>query len=171
MSKPTTIGELELQDGELDGTELIEIEKAGVSKALTISSILELIDVSGLTPEQLNLLNSVKSKVDKIPNMSLSSNNFTNLLRAKLVDIEPMSTKNSKDAFLLSRTNHVGFQSIETITGLVSLLNSIDRAIDTKVTGAGVTKIVRLTQLEYDGLFENKDPNALYVIVPYTHGN
>lgn len=168
--EPKTIGDLDREEGDLDGSELLEIEKDGLSKSLAIKKILALIDASGLTIEQLALLNSVKNKVDKVQGMNLSSNNFTDILRSKLVDIEPNATKNSKDSFLLDRSKHHGTQPIGSIDGLTTFLNSINNALSGKVSGTGVNNIVSLTQLEYDGLFEDKDPRTLYVIVPYTHG-
>lgn len=55
-------------------------------------------------------------KVDKSLGLGLSEENYTTVEKGKLTGIESQATKNSSDAFLLSRTNHTGTQNADTIT-------------------------------------------------------
>jgi hypothetical protein len=60
--------------------------------------------------------------------------------KTKLNTIEAGATTNSTDAYLLSRTNHIGSQSISTITGLQT-------ALDTKLEASSIANFETTTQL------------------------
>lgn len=59
---------------------------------------------------------SLGTKVDKVLGKGLSTNDYTTAEQSKLSGIAPSATANSSDATLLSRANHTGTQSADTIT-------------------------------------------------------
>ncbi len=67
----------------------------------------------------------VANKVDKIAGKGLSTNDFTNPLKAKLDSIEADATANDTDANLRDRTTHTGEQPTSTITGLDTIIAGI----------------------------------------------
>lgn len=100
--------------------------------------------VNAVTKDELQAI--AGTKVDKVTGLGLSSRNFTVQLNQKLAGIQTGATRNSPDSFLLSRTNHTGFQSISSISNLQTTL-------DNKVTKDG-TKV--LTTNNFDLAYLNK---------------
>ena len=55
--------------------------------------------------------------MDKVAGKQLSTNDFTTVLKSKLEDVSEDATKNQSDAYLLTRSNHVGVQPISSVEG------------------------------------------------------
>jgi hypothetical protein len=61
------------------------------------------------------------------------------------------------------RSTHTGTQAMSTVTGL-------EAALEGKITGSGITRIVAITQSAYAAL-ATKSASTLYVIVAEQNGN
>lgn len=72
-------------------------------------------DGSGNAAASNGVFDALALKVDKAEGMGLSSNDFTTEEKTKLVGIENGATANFSNAQLLSRGNHTGTQSADTI--------------------------------------------------------
>lgn len=94
-------------------------------------------DYSKISERNFNVLNSEKVEVEL--GKGLTSNDFTNDDKSKLDGVADEATKNHSDLYLLSRENHTGFQSIDTISGLQYKLYSLE------LQSAGVTVIPSYT--------------------------
>lgn len=70
---------------------------------------------------------TLNNKVEKVEGKSLSTEDFTTDEKTKLGGIASGATANSSDAFLKNRANHTGTQTIQTIEGL-------DSALETKLS-------------------------------------
>lgn len=75
---------------------------------------------SGVSQSEIDTL--LAGKVDKVAGMGLSQANFTTAEKTKLTGVADGATKNQTDAFLTNRTNHTGFQTMSTVTGLTDAL-------------------------------------------------
>lgn len=80
-----------------------------------------------------DFIDILNNKVDKIPGMGLSSNDLTDELYEKLMNIQAGATVNSPDSYLLDRNNHTGTQSIDTIRGLRESLESRNGIISGRI--------------------------------------
>jgi hypothetical protein len=66
----------------------------------------------------------VTSKVDKVTGKSLSTNDFTNILKGKLDGVAIGATANSTDGVLLDLGNHTGSLPLGLVSGLSTALNN-----------------------------------------------
>lgn len=82
------------------------------------------LDLQGNPQDNVLLGQALNSKVDKITGKGLSTNDYTSVEKAKLEGIEEGATQNEDDTFLLNRANHTGVQSIGTVSGLQTSLDS-----------------------------------------------
>lgn len=117
-----------------------------------------------------------------LPAADTNAGVMTAAMKTKLDGVASGATVNSSDAVLKDRANHTGSQSIATITGLQTALNSKgtsnlalgltsttalpgDTTADEigGVLGVGIGRVVSLSQTEYDSLATH-DPATLYVI-------
>lgn len=76
------------------------------------------------------LQTALNNKVDKVTGKALSTNDFTDLEKTKLIAIENGATANSTDITLLNRGNHTGNQAMSTVSGLDTALNGKQDKID-----------------------------------------
>lgn len=78
------------------------------------------------------------NKVDVVPGMGLSTEDFTPTEKAKLATIATGATENFSNSTLLNRANHTGEQGIDTITNLQTIL---DVKQDVLVSGDNIKSI------------------------------
>lgn len=68
---------------------------------------------------------SLDGKVDKIAGKGLSTNDFNNLLKSKLENIQENATANQTDSHILSRQSHTSAQPMTTIVGLETEMSTM----------------------------------------------
>lgn len=74
--------------------------------------------------QPMALVSDLQGKVDKVPGKGLSTNDFSDEAAAKLGGVAAGATKNAADALLRDRSTHTGTQSIASVAGLQTLLDS-----------------------------------------------
>lgn len=84
---------------------------------------------------------ALNNKVDKISGKQLSQEDYSSSDKSKLSGISANATVNQTDAYLLSRSNHTGTQSVTTITGLsaVATSNSYNDLSGKLTAGTGIS--------------------------------
>lgn len=88
---------------------------------------------------------ALATKVDKVAGKVLSSNDYTDVEKAKVAGISAGATQNATDASLRDRTTHTGAQPISSITSLQGILDAkagltyvnSQNALDEKVSNKG----------------------------------
>lgn len=100
--------------------------EAGATKNLPDASLVARSSHTGTQAMSTiqDLATLLNAKVKKVVGKDLSENNFTNEFANKLAGIQDQATKNQSDAWLLNRANHTGSQTMSTIDGLETVINS-----------------------------------------------
>lgn len=97
--------------------------------------------------EKMDLNGFLDEKVDKIQDMVLSKNDFTNELKNKLEQLKEDVTVNRPDNQLLLRENHTGQQDISTITGLADLLSKSNGALSGRIASTKAEAAAMLNEI------------------------
>ena len=153
-----TLGVTSLQSGKVDkvvgeslitDAELIRLSTVttDATKNSEDSYLLDRVNHTGEQPisSVTSLFDELLSKVDKEVGKLLSSNDYTDEEKAKLLDVAIEATKNQSDAYLLSRVNHTGEQPISSVTGLeTSLLNKVDRVTGKQLSTNDFTDALKI---------------------------
>ena len=85
-----------------------------------------------------DLEDAIGTKVDKVANKQLSTEDYTTAEQAKLAGIAPGATQNASDAALRDRSTHTRTQAISTVSGLQTAL---DGKVDENADIVPATKI------------------------------
>lgn len=96
-----------------------------------------------------DLYGTIKGKVDKVTGKGLSTNDFTDLEKAKLATTNENATTNSSDAYLKDRNNHTGTQSMASVSGLDNALNSKQASINS-ASHIHIVEAIAVNNLETD---------------------
>lgn len=115
--------------------------------------------------KELNINNEdvielLKSKVDKQDGMGLSESSFTLEEKEKLLGIAVGATRNALDSFLLDRGNHTNTQPQNTVEGLVERLNTIEDSI-TSLGGDNESLVEELLSLRQDVVLNSTNISTL----------
>lgn len=117
----------------------------------------------------ITLQNSLDNKVDKILGKELSTNDFTNEEKNKLVNIQTEATKNQTDAHLLNKNNHTGIQSISTITNLQTTLdNKVDKVTGKELSTNDFTNVLK-TKLDGIATQATKNQTDTHLLARSNH--
>lgn len=71
--------------------------------------------IPGTLTDQVDLASALNGKVDKVTGYALSKNDFDDVYKNKLTNIQDFASSNYSNDYLLSRANHTGTQSHTTI--------------------------------------------------------